>query len=89
LKARGLDGVKLVVSDGHKGIQAAVEKAFLGASWQMCSVHFMRAVLKNIPKKDKKEVAYMLKDALEDETKMQELAVILDDRGYKKVCRHN
>lgn len=89
LKARGLDGVKLVVSDGHKGIQAAVEKAFLGASWQMCSVHFMRAVLKNIPKKDKKEVAYMLKDALEDESKMQELAVILDDRGYKKVCRHN
>ena len=43
----------------------------------------MRAVLKNIPKKDKKEVAYMLKDSLEDECKMQELAVILDDRGAK------
>ena len=51
LKARGLNRVKLVISDGHKGIQAAVEKAFLGASWQMCNVHFMRAVLKNIPKK--------------------------------------
>ena len=50
----------------------------------MCNVHFMRAVLKNITKKDKKEVAYMLKDALEDESKMQELAVILDKRGYKK-----
>jgi putative transposase len=84
LKARGLTGVKLVVSDGHKGIQAAIEKEFLGASWQMCNVHFMRAVLKNIPKKDKKEVAYLLKDALEDEGKMQELAVILDERGYKK-----
>ena len=35
LKARGLNGVKLVISDGHKGIQAAVEKAFLGASWQI------------------------------------------------------
>jgi transposase-like protein len=44
----------------------------------------MRAVLKNIPKKDKKEVAYMLKDALEDEAKMQKLAVVLDDKGYKK-----
>jgi hypothetical protein len=44
----------------------------------------MRAVLKNIPKKDKKEVAYMLKDALEDEVKMQKLAVVLDDKGYKK-----
>ena len=84
LKNRGLKGVKLVISDGHKGIQAAVEKAFLGASWQMCNVHFMRAVLKNIPKKDKTEVAYMLKDALEDERKMQELAVILDEKGYSK-----
>jgi len=84
LKNRGLKGIKLVISDGHKGIQAAVEKAFLGASWQMCNVHFMRAVLKNIPKKDKTEVAYMLKDALEDERKMQELAVILDEKGYSK-----
>lgn len=86
LKARGLAGVKLVISDAHKGIQAAVEKSFLGASWQMCNVHFMRAVLKNIPKKDKRDVAYMLKDALEDESKMQEVAVILDERGYKKAA---
>ncbi len=86
LKARGLAGVKLVISDAHKGIQAAVERSFLGASWQMCNVHFMRAVLKNIPKKDKREVAYMLKDALEDECKMQEVAVILDEKGYKKAA---
>jgi len=57
LKGRGLKGIKLVISDGHKGIQKAVEKGFLGASWQMCNVHFMRAVLKNIPKKNKAEVA--------------------------------
>jgi putative transposase len=86
LKARGLTGVKLVISDAHKGIQAAVERSFLGASWQMCNVHFMRAVLKSIPKKDKREVAYTLKDALEDESKMQEVAVILDERGYKKAA---
>lgn len=84
LKARGLRGVKMVVSDGHNGIQAAVQKVFVGASWQMCNVHFMRAVLKNISKKDKKDVAYMLKDAIEDERKMQEVAVILDEMGYKK-----
>jgi len=35
LKARGLKGVKLLTSDGHKGIQKAVERIFLGASWQM------------------------------------------------------
>jgi putative transposase len=84
LKARGLRGVKLVISDGHKGIQKAVTECFLGASWQMCTVHFMRAVLKNIPKKERREAAYMLKDALEDESKMQELAVILDEKEYSK-----
>ncbi len=36
LADRGLSGAKLVISDGHKGIQKAVEKSFLGASWQMC-----------------------------------------------------
>ena len=35
LKERELRGVKLVISDGHKGIKSAAEKAFLGASWQM------------------------------------------------------
>ncbi len=84
LKLRGLKGVNLFVSDGHKGIQKAVEKAFLGASWQMCNVHFMRAVLKNIPKKDKAEVAYELREALEDESKMQILADKLNQKGYRK-----
>jgi putative transposase len=32
---RGLSGVKLMISDGHKEIQKAVEKSFLGASWQI------------------------------------------------------
>ncbi len=84
LKVRGLKGVQLVVSDGHKGIQKAVEKAFLGSSWQMCNVHFVRAVLKNIPKKDKTEVAYELRDALEEESRMQLLANELDQKGYLK-----
>lgn len=41
----------------------------------------MRAVLRNIPKKDRKEVAYMLKDALEER---QGLAVVLDEKGYSR-----
>lgn len=86
LKTRGLQGAKLVISDGHKGIRKAVEKSFLGVSWQMCNVHFMRAVLKNIPKKDKAEVAYELRDALEDESKMQLLANKLDEKGYSKAA---
>ena len=84
LKDRGLKGVELVISEGHKGIQKAVERTFLGSSWQMCNVHFMRAVLKNIPKKNKAEVAYELRDALEDENKMQLLANKLERLGYHK-----
>lgn len=71
---RGLKGVELIVSDGHKGIKSAIDSRFLGASWQMCQVHFSRAVLNNIPNKDKEEVAEKLREALEDEAKMAELA---------------
>lgn len=84
LKDRGLSGVKLVVSDGHKGIQKAVEKSFLGASWQMCHVHFIRAVLRNVAKKYHKEIADKIKIALENETEMQQLYLDLESRGYSK-----
>ncbi len=84
LTDRGLRGVELVVSDGHKGIQSAVSSKFLGASWQMCQVHFSRAVLNNIPNKDKEEVAEKLRAGFEDELKMTELAVELRMRKHSK-----
>jgi transposase-like protein len=40
LTRRGLSGVKLVVSDAHEGIKAAVSKV-LSATWQRCRVHFI------------------------------------------------
>ena len=86
LKDRGLSGVQLVVSDGHKGIQKAVETAFLGASWQMCHVHLVRAVLRNVAKKDQKEIAEKLKIALEDEREMLQLIQGLESRGYSKAA---
>lgn len=82
LKDRGLEGVELVISDAHKGIQKAVESSFLGASWQYCHVHFSRAVLDSIPNRDKQEIADKLKEASDDEMKMQELGKELRDRGY-------
>jgi len=42
LKARGLSGVRLVTSDSHKGLEAAIDRHFQGASWQRCQVHFAR-----------------------------------------------
>ena len=86
LKDRGLNGIKMVISDAHKGIQKAVQSSFLGASWQMCLVHFERAVLESIPKKDKQEIADKLRDASDDEIRMQSLAVELRDRGYSSAA---
>jgi transposase-like protein len=45
LKERGLRGVELVTSDDHRGLKAAIERHFQGASWQRCQVHFTRNLL--------------------------------------------
>ena len=45
LKARGLGGIQLVISDAHTGLKAAIESVLIGAAWQRCRVHFMRNVL--------------------------------------------
>ena len=50
LVARGLSGVKLVVSDAHEGLKRAISAVLLGASWQRCRVHFMRNALALVPK---------------------------------------
>jgi transposase-like protein len=42
LKARGLSGVRLMTNDAHKGLKAAIDQHFQGASWQRCQVHFAR-----------------------------------------------
>ena len=86
LKERGLRGVKLVVSDGHKGIQKAVTESFIGSSWQMCHVHLTRQVLKKVPKKKQKEVSEKIKEALVDRQKLQDLIRELDNMGYKSAA---
>src|SRR4029453_19115917 len=50
LKARGLQGVQLVVSDAHTGLKAAIGAVMAGASWQRCRVHFLRNVLARVPR---------------------------------------
>jgi putative transposase len=53
LKDRGLTGVRLVTSDDHKGIKAAVSRFFQGASWQRCQCHFVKNMLDMVGKSDK------------------------------------
>jgi transposase-like protein len=50
LRARGLTGVRLVISDAHEGLKGAIAAVILGAAWQRCRVHFLRNVLARIPK---------------------------------------
>lgn len=57
LRQRGLGGVRLVISDHHLGLKAAIEKVFIGASWQRCRVHFLRNALAKVPKAKSQMVA--------------------------------
>jgi transposase-like protein len=57
LRARGLSGVQLVISDHHLGLKEAIAAVFIGAGWQRCRVHFMRNVLSMVPKASAEMVA--------------------------------
>ncbi len=50
LKKRGLGGVRLVISDQHAGLVAALKRSFQGAAHQRCRVHFARNLLALVPK---------------------------------------
>ena len=57
LRARGLGGVKLVISDAHEGLKTSIGAVLVGAAWQRCRVHFMRNVLSRVPKGSQEMVA--------------------------------
>jgi hypothetical protein len=57
LKASGLTGVQLVISDAHTGLKAAIAAVMAGASWQRCRVHFLRNVLARVPRGSAEMVA--------------------------------
>jgi putative transposase len=57
LVARGLRGVKLVISDAHQGLKVAISSVFQGTSWQRCRVHFIRSALSLVPKQAAQMVA--------------------------------
>jgi len=56
LARRGLRGVKLVISDAHEGLKAAIAKV-LNTSWQRCRIHFMRNVLAHAGKQGRRVVS--------------------------------
>jgi putative transposase len=61
LTARGLAGVKLVVSDAHRGLVDAIAATLPGASWQRCRTHYLRNLLTKVPKSAQPWVATMVR----------------------------
>jgi putative transposase len=95
LKRRGLAGVKLVISDAHEGIKAAVARVFR-ATWQRCRVHFMRNALAHAGKSGRRVVSAFIATAFAQDhaaaakaqwrqvadqvrTKLPKLAALLDE----------
>jgi putative transposase len=65
LVARGVRGVRLVISDAHTGLKQAIKEVFVGASWQRCRVHFLRNVLARVPKSAQAMVAATVRTIFE------------------------
>ena len=99
ISTHAADSFKLVLSDGLKGIQKAVDKSFLGAPWQIslteviesfdevktCVAYISYVLFQGlVAKKYHKEIADEIKIALENESEMQQLRLDLQIRGYSK-----
>jgi len=67
LTRRGLRGVKLVISDAHEGLKAAIAKV-LKASWQRCRVHFLRNALAYANKGQRQMVFALINTIFAQET---------------------
>ena len=63
LARRGLTGTKLVISDAHEGLKAAIARSLTGATWQRCRVHFMRNALAHVPRSQTTVVAAAIRQA--------------------------
>jgi transposase-like protein len=95
LKARGLRGVELVVSDDHEGLKAAVARHFQGASWQRCQVHYARNLLGMVGPAKRKELASDLKAIFAATSREQALSIASamaekwrSEKGAAKVAEH-
>jgi transposase-like protein len=89
LKERGLDGVKLVISDAHAGLTKAIRRQLQGCVWQRCRVHFARNLLQCVPKAHQGMVTaawrsvFAQETAEEIETRWDDLAASLGERFPK------
>lgn len=74
LKARGLSGVRLVTSDAHAGLKAAIDRHFQGTSWNRCQVHFTRDLVGMVGSGRRRELTADLREVFAATTREQALA---------------
>lgn len=92
LVARGVRGVRLVISDAHPGLKQAIREIFVGASWQRCRVHFLRNVLACVPKSSQAMVAATVRtiftqpDRQTAQAQLRQVVALLADR-FPRVVR--
>ncbi len=68
---RGLTGVRLVISDDHRGLVKAVHEQLLGAAWQRCRVHFTRNAQDLVPRSARSMVATVIRSIFEQPDEAQ------------------
>jgi transposase-like protein len=94
LKARGLKGVELGISDDHEGLKAAIARHFQGASHQRCQVHYTRNLLGMVGANKRKELAADLRAIFAAPAREQALLITSTvaekwrGKGYEKIARH-
>jgi len=88
LKARGLKGVELVISDDHEGLKSAIERHFQGASWQRCQVHYARNLLRMVGAKRRKELAAELRAIFAATSTEQALKIASEVADRWRGCDH-
>lgn len=86
LKARGLHGVDIIVSDQHSGLVRAIRQQYQGVTWQRCQTHFMRNIINAAPKTMAEEIRHQVRsvlDAPDPGTSRLLLRKVLEDYSTK------
>jgi putative transposase len=93
LKRRGLQGIRLVISDHHAGLRKAIGVHFQGVLWQRCQVHFMRNFLGSFSKTEQSKWVQLLKDVFmapeleQAKSRAKELVARLREKKKEKQAR--
>src|SRR5699024_6800370 len=92
LRERGLTKPKLIISDAHAGLKAAIKQEFTDCPWQRCTFHFLQNMFRVMPRKNCEEERKMLKLIFRAETvkharvrKDQFIEMVKDNPKYDKV----